>query len=262
MKIRNRIMSKSLKLIVESLLFSSQKLLTAKEITTFLPDEKLADIKDALKVLKYEYDAMSRSFELREVSGGYQFRSRSEYSSYILRMLQTTPNRLSRAAMETLAIIAYKQPLIRHEIEKYRGVDVGGILRTLLEKKLIKIIGRKDLPGKPLIYGTTKTFLAVFDLKRISDLPKMKEIKAFGADDYEPTPVEKVDETAGRQENEKVDNAIKTHEFSEGDQKNDSPMQKVQPEEGQIEEYAEEEGASFEETGQEDIQSEEKPEDQ
>jgi segregation and condensation protein B len=87
-----------------------------------------------------------------------------------------------------LAIIAYKQPILRHEIERFRGVDVGGILRTLLEKGLIKIMGRKDLPGRPLIYGTSKRFLEVFDLKNISDLPKLKEIGAFGSDELMEMP--------------------------------------------------------------------------
>ena len=249
-------MSKSLKLIVESLLFSSQKPLTVREINTFLPDENLADIRDALKVLKYEYDAMNRSFEIREVSKGYQFRSRSEYGSYILKMLQTTPNRLSRAAMETLAIIAYKQPMIRHEIEKYRGVDVGGILRTLLEKKLIKIVGRKELPGKPLIYGTTKTFLEVFDLKRISDMPKIKEINEFGTDDYDPTPTGNLEETANRQENGEGHD-VKTGEFPEENQERDFFGQEVQSEEGRIGKSVGDEGTSFEETNQEETNQEE-----
>jgi len=249
-------MNKSLKLVVESLLFSSQKPLTAREINALLPDEKLADIRDALKVLKYEYDAMSRSFEIREVSKGYQFRSRSEYGSYILKMLQTTPNRLSRAAMETLAIIAYKQPMIRHEIEKYRGVDVGGILRTLLEKELIKIVGRKELPGRPLIYGTTKTFLEVFDLKRISDLPKMKEIKEFGIDDYDPTPTGSLEEIANRQENGEAHD-VKTGEFPEENQERDFFGQEGRSEEECIEKSAGEEGTSFEETNQEETNQEE-----
>lgn len=180
-------MSKSLKLIIESLLFSSEKPLTVKDIKDCIPDTDTKDIKSALTVLEHDYEAMDRSYDLKEVAGGYQFRSKPEYGSYILRMLQSTPNRLSRAAMETLAIVAYKQPILRHEIEKLRGVDVGGILKTLLEKDLVKIMGRKDLPGKPLIYGTTKRFLEVFDLKDISDLPKMNEIKDFGLAGYEPT---------------------------------------------------------------------------
>jgi segregation and condensation protein B len=182
-------MSKSLKMIIEALLFSSDKPLTVKEIKDCVPDAERSEIKSSLKVLQHDYDSLDRSFLLKEVAGGYQFRSRPEYGSYILRMYQKTPNRLSKAAIETLAIIAYKQPIIRQQVERLRGVDVGGILRTLMEKGLIKIMGRKELPGRPLIYGTTKRFLEVFDLKDLSSLPKLKEIKEFAADQFEPTSV-------------------------------------------------------------------------
>ena len=178
---------KSLKLIIESLLFVSDEPLSVRAIHSYLPDSTPADIKSALKVLKYEYEAMGRSFGLKEVAEGYQLRSHADYAPYILRMFQTTPSRLSKAAMETLAIIAYKQPILRHEIEKLRGVDSGAILKTLLEKELIKIMGRKDLPGRPLIYGTTKKFLEVFDLKDLSSLPKLKEIKSLNVEEYDPT---------------------------------------------------------------------------
>jgi len=181
-------MNKSLKLIVEALLFAADKPLAVREIRSCIPDSSTADIKSALKVLRYEYEAMGRSFALKEVATGFQFRSRNEYGSYILMMLQKSPSRLSRAAMETIAIIAYKQPILRQEIERFRGVDVGGILKTLLEKELVKILGRKDLPGRPLIYGTTKRFLEVFDLKNIESLPKLKEIKDFGTDEDEQPP--------------------------------------------------------------------------
>ena len=174
------LMAKSLKLIVESMLYAAEKPLSAREIHSILPDAKIPDIKSALKVLQYEYEAMGRSFSLREVANGYQFRSRSEYGPYIMKMLQRSPNRLSRASMETLAIIAYKQPILRQEIERLRGVDVGGIVRALLEKDLIRVMGRKNLPGRPLIYGTTKKFLEVFDLKDIGSLPKLKEFNALG----------------------------------------------------------------------------------
>ena len=177
-------MGKSLKLIVEALLFAADRPLSVKDIRSWLPDAEPASIRSALKVLTYEYEAMGRSFSVREVAGGFQFRSHSEYGSYILRMLQTTPARLSRAALETLAIVAYKQPVVRHEIERIRGVDSGGILRTLLEKGLIRIMGRKELPGRPLIYGTTRRFLEVFDLESIDSLPKLKEIKALGSEDH------------------------------------------------------------------------------
>jgi segregation and condensation protein B len=180
-------MAKSLKLILEALLFSSDKPLAVKDFHSCLPDVELSDIKSSLKVLEHDYEVLDRSFTLKEVAEGYQFRTRSEYGAYILKLLQSTPNRLSRPAMETLAIIAYKQPVLRHEIERLRGVDVGGILKTLLEKGLINIMGRKELPGRPLIYGTTKRFLEIFDLKDISSLPKLKEIKDFGAEEYEPS---------------------------------------------------------------------------
>jgi segregation and condensation protein B len=176
-------MAKSLKLIVEALLFASEKPMTPKDINAVLTDTKPADIASALRVLKYEYEAMGRSYALQEVAGGYQFRTRSEFGAYVLKMMQASPARLSRATMETLAIIAYKQPIMRQEVERIRGVDVGGILRTLLEKDLIKIMGRENLPGRPLVYGTTRKFLEVFDLKNIDSLPKLKELKALGIED-------------------------------------------------------------------------------
>lgn len=173
---------KPLKLIIEALVFASDKPLSVQEIQACLPDETLSDIRQALDELKAEYDQMARSFIIKEVAQGFQFRTLPDYSPYILRMFKTAPTKLSKAAMETLAIIAYKQPILRHEIERLRGVDAGGILRTLMEKGLIKIVGRKNLPGKPLIYGTSKKFLEVFDLKDIESLPKLKEIKDLGVD--------------------------------------------------------------------------------
>ena len=183
-------MSKSLKLIVEALLFASDKPLSAREIHSCLPDASLAEIKEALRALQKDYEELERSFSLKEIASGFQFRSHAEYGPYILKMLQTSPNRLSRAALETLAIVAYKQPILRQEIERYRGVDVGGILRMLGEKGLVKIMGRKELPGRPLIYGTTKKFLEVFDLKSIEALPKLKEIEDLGTEDHEPASTE------------------------------------------------------------------------
>ncbi len=180
-------MAKSLKMIIEALLFSSDKPLTVKDIHDCMPDAEKSEIKNSIKILTHDYETLERSFILKEVAGGYQFRSKPEYGAYILRMFQKTPNRLSKATVETLAIIAYKQPILRSEVERLRGVDVGGIIRTLMEKGLVKIMGRKELPGRPLVYGTTKRFLEVFDLKDINSLPKLKEIKDFAADQYEPT---------------------------------------------------------------------------
>jgi len=181
-------MAKSLKLIIEALLFASDKPLTAKDIHVVLPDIKLQEIASALRVLKYEYEAFGRSFGLKEVADAFQFRSHTEYGPYILTMYQSSPSRLSRAALETLAIVAYKQPVLRQEVERLRGVDSGGIIKMLLERELIRIVGRKNLPGRPLIYGTTKKFLEVFDLKDLDSLPKIKEIKALGADEPDQSP--------------------------------------------------------------------------
>jgi len=176
-------MERPLELIIEALLFASSKPLSVQEIHKNLPETPIPDIRAALAGLREAYDAMERSFSLKEVAEGYQIRTNPAYAPYVLRMLRSSPARLSRAALETLAIIAYKQPIIRQEIEQFRGVDVGGILRTLLEKDLIRIMGRKTLPGRPLIYGTTKKFLEVFDLKDLESLPKLKELKEFGSAD-------------------------------------------------------------------------------
>ena len=187
-------MEKQLKLIIEALLFASSKPLSTQDIHECLPDTTLPDIRTALTGLQSEYESMERSFVLKEVAKGYQIRTRSGYAPYVLRMLRSSPSRLSRAALETVAIIAYKQPIIRQEIERFRGVDVGGILRTLLEKDLIRIMGRKTLPGRPLIYGTTKRFLEVFDLKDLESLPKLKEIKDFGSGDEESAKIPEEDD--------------------------------------------------------------------
>ncbi len=173
-------MSNSLKLIVESLLFAASEPLIPRQIHALLPGTDLKEIKDVLQELKNEYEEMNRSFLIKEVAKGYQFRSLPRYRPYIATMLSSTPPRLSRAALETLAIIAYKQPIIRQEIERVRGVDIGGVLRILLKKGLVRIVGRKSLPGRPIIYGTTGKFLEVFDLKDLSSLPTLKEIEELG----------------------------------------------------------------------------------
>lgn len=193
-------MSKSLKLIIEALLFASDRPLNVREIHACLPDETGSKITQTLNELQTEYNDLKRSFVLREVAQGFQLRTRSEYAPYVLRMLKTSPTRLSHAALETLAIIAYKQPILRQEIERLRGVDVGGILKTLLEKDLIRIMGRKNLPGRPLIYGTTKKFLAVFDLKDLGSLPKLKEIREFGSDEEETVPISMEEDQMGTSE--------------------------------------------------------------
>ena len=169
-----------IKYIIESLLFVSETPLTINRIQKVLGQDDTKEIHEALTALAAEYEARKGGFLLREVAGGYQIRSRPEYREWIKRLIQPTPLRLSKAALETLAIIAYKQPVMRSDIEHIRGVDCGGILRMLLERKLIRVLGRKQIPGRPLIYSTTKQFLEVFDLKDLKDLPTPDEIESLG----------------------------------------------------------------------------------
>jgi segregation and condensation protein B len=169
-----------IKNIIESLLFVSEDPLTIDRIRQIIQHASVGDIRDALRGLMDEYEDRKGGFYLSEVAGGYQIRSRPEYTEWIKRLLQPNPVRLSRAALETLATIAYKQPIIRSDIEQIRGVDCGGILRMLLNRKLIRVLGRKEIPGRPLIYATTKHFLEVFELKDLKDLPTPLEIEALG----------------------------------------------------------------------------------
>ena len=162
--------------IIESLLLVAEEPLTIDRIKNTLVQTEKKEIQNALVELHSEYENRKGGFFLREVAGGYQIRTRPEYREWIKRLIQPKPLRLSKPALETLAIIAYKQPIIRNDIEHIRGVNCGGILRMLLERKLIRILGRKAIPGRPHIYATTKHFLEVFDLKNLEDLPSPKEI--------------------------------------------------------------------------------------
>ncbi len=173
-------MMEDIKNIIESLLFVAEEPLTIDRIKNVLDLEDIVgtkEIRNALKGLSDEYESRKGGFFLREVAGGYQIRTRPEYTEWIKRLIQPNPLRISKAALETLAIIAYKQPIIRSDIEYIRGVDCGGVIRMLLERKLIRILGRKEIPGRPLIYVTTKQFLEVFDLKDLKELPTLKEME-------------------------------------------------------------------------------------
>lgn len=180
--------------IIESLLFVSDTPLTIEKLKTVIETADTKEIRDNLNALADHYEARGGGFRLCEVAGGWQLRTRSKYHEYIKRMLQPAPQRLSRAALETLAIVAYNQPIIRADIEHIRGVDCGGMLRQLLERKLIRVLGRKEIPGRPLIYATSKLFLELFELKNLKDLPTPKEIEEMGTmaanDGAKPTSVD------------------------------------------------------------------------
>jgi segregation and condensation protein B len=181
----------NLKHIIESLLFVAEEPLTIERIRKIILSAHTDEIQKALKTLADEYENRKGGFYLNEVAGGFQIRTRPEYTQWIKRLIQPRQPRLSKAALETLAIIAYKQPIMRSDIEHLRGVDCDGIIRTLLERKFIRILGRKELPGRPMIYGTTRYFLEVFDLKDLTDLPTPEEIKELGSatsDEMTPPP--------------------------------------------------------------------------
>jgi segregation and condensation protein B len=167
----------STKRVLEALLFAADGPLKPKELRAVLPETPPREIAEAFAELREEYDREGRSFQLAEVEGGWQLFTRREFFSWVRRMrsdLRTM--RLSRAAVETLAIIAYRQPATRAEIEHIRGVDAGGVLRTLLDRNLITLKGRAEGVGRPLLYGTTDFFLNHFGLKGLEELPKIEEL--------------------------------------------------------------------------------------
>ncbi len=173
-------MTDDIKNIIESLLFVSEAPLTIDHFKKIITFADTKEIRKALEMLSEEHDTRKGGFFLREVAGGYQFRTRPEYTEWIRQLIRPASARISKAALETLAIIAYKQPIIRNDIERIRGVDSGGVIRMLLERKLVRILGRKEIPGRPLIYATTKQFLEAFELKDLKDLPTPKEIDDLG----------------------------------------------------------------------------------
>lgn len=163
-----------LKAIVESLLFVADIPLRPERIAEVIEAER-GQVMQILRHLEAEYRQQRRGFVLEEVAGGFQFRTRAEYVEWVRRLNKTRPFRFSRAALETLAIVAYRQPITRAEIEYLRGVDSGGVVKTLLDRHLLRILGKKDVAGKPMIYGTTREFLELFGLRDLSALPTLKE---------------------------------------------------------------------------------------
>ena len=166
-----------IKPILESLIFISDNPVRLDALIEILPESNKEAILEGIEQIKREYAEPSKGFELIEVAGGYQFRTKRRWAEWVNRLKKAKTVKLSRSALETLAIIAYRQPIIRPEIEEIRGVDSGWVLRTLLEKGLIRIVSRRDIPGRPIVYGTTKAFLELFNFNTLSDLPTLKEIE-------------------------------------------------------------------------------------
>ena len=169
----------NLSLIIEALLFSSSRPLNEKEILSAFDlrsPPTSNEIKEALKSIEEKYS--ENSIELVKVASGYRLRIRQEYSPWVAKLWEAKPQKYSRALLETLALIAYKQPITRGEIEEVRGVSVSSqIIRTLLDRSWIKVVGYRDVPGRPALFSTTKDFLDDLNLSKLSDLPELPEIQ-------------------------------------------------------------------------------------
>ncbi len=167
--------------ILEAMLFVSPEPLTLDRLASVLGEVSKPEVEGAIRRLQATYDDVGRGIQLVEVAGGFRVMTRPDYAPWIKRLekVKAAP-KLSRSGLETLAIIAYRQPIVRGEIEKIRGVETSGVLRTLLERKLIRMVGRKDVPGRPIMYGTTKFFLEHFGLRDLAELPPLREFKELG----------------------------------------------------------------------------------
>ncbi len=167
----------NLKQLIEALIFASDTPLTIRRIKDLLELESEKDIRKNIVQLNKDYESIQSALQIIEVAGGYQVVTKPEHASWIKKLYRSrAAGHLTQRALETMAIIAYRQPITKQEIEAIRGVNVDGVVRTLIERKLINVTGRLKAPGTPLLYGTTKYFLEYFGLKKIDDLPKLKEI--------------------------------------------------------------------------------------
>ena len=163
---------------LEAILFTCDEPITLGKLKDIFPDAKPDEIREVLGQLKSEYDQTGRAFSIEEIAGGYQLLTRPQHADIIAKLKKAKADRkLSAAALETLAIIAYKQPIKRVDLEAIRGAASGELIRALMERNLVKIAGREEIPGSPLQYGTTKDFLDTFGINSLEDLPRPEEVK-------------------------------------------------------------------------------------
>jgi segregation and condensation protein B len=185
-----------IKSIIESLLFVADGPLTIQRLGEVLEGIEKEDLRSTLDELQAELENSRRGVRLVEVAGGYQLRTAKVNADWVKKFLGGRPARMGRATLETLAIIAYRQPITRAEIEAIRGVDVDGVINTLLDRSLIRAVARKDVPGRPFLYGTTPEFLQLFNLKDLTHLPTLKEMEEITLPEIpgEELPVEHAEE--------------------------------------------------------------------
>jgi segregation and condensation protein B len=189
--------------IIEALILASPEPVSAARLAEIVPSCEAPQAKDLVNELNTAYQEQDRAFEIWEVAGGYQIRTRAEFSGYLQQLQKQRPLRLSRAALDTISIIAYKQPVTRAEIEEIRGVDTGAVLKSLLDRRLVRIAGQREVPGRPMLYATTRRFLEVFGLDSLAELPSLRELRDLAAKkgvELPEEPGEELVESEGRAE--------------------------------------------------------------
>ncbi len=167
----------TLESVIEAILFASDEPLSANRLAG-ITETSIKQVNRHIDNLNKKYTSNKNAFRIEKIAGGYQMMTLSDYNHWLKKLLRArSDSKLSAAALETLAIIAYKQPVIRADIEAIRGVQAGELIRSLMYKGLVKIVGRAEVLGRPILYGTTKKFLEVFGLNSLKDLPKVEELK-------------------------------------------------------------------------------------
>jgi segregation and condensation protein B len=168
--------------LVEALVLASPDPISAERIAAIVPHCKPSEAAALVEELNAEYREREHAFEIHEVAGGYRIRTLPEFAPWLQQLESQRALRLSRAALETLSLVAYRQPVTRAEIEHVRGVDAGAVLRSLLERRLVRIAGHREVPGRPMVYGTTRRFLEVFGLNDLKDLPALRSLEEVAAE--------------------------------------------------------------------------------
>jgi segregation and condensation protein B len=183
----------NLKSAVEALIFASEKPITIEQLKKILGDLDAISINKIIAELKNDYATQGRGLRVVEIAGGFQMSTSSNFAPFLKKLFKNRySDKLSKPALESLAIIAYKQPLTKNEIESLRNVNVDGVMKSLLDKNLIRICGRKKIPGRPFVFGTTREFLEHFGLKSLQDLPKMEDFTVLAQEKEAQTDIEPI----------------------------------------------------------------------
>jgi len=214
-----------LKVVLEALLIASDQPVSAARLSAVLGrGVDTRKVRKLIDSLRGEYDAQGRAFQIEEIAEGYQVLTRPEYHDWVAELRRgRREERLTPSAVETLAIVAFKQPVLRAEVDDIRGVHCGPILRALMEKNLIKIAGRKDVPGRPLLYGTTRRFLDVFGLKSLREMPALGQLPAGMGRPAAPAPVAEEGGAASKTAPEPATDATPTEEVEEAPEEGGAP---------------------------------------